>query len=256
MAANFQHFNELPAELRSRVWDYALQDEYGGIGGTGRTIKLHNFDRASSVSIILSCPYPFLFSVSREARQEAAKLDGNSSEDDDYATDIAFEIAFNFKRDTIYLPERFTNVTADLVWQRFQIPVEQYRLQWLSSLLDDDTLQKIQNLRISVSRPMMGNRAENGAWWRGEGLDSLARGGLTKITLVATTPCTFGRWSKMMVETKLDEIWEVNWERKAMANVWLHIVSKDGSVWVTDYSEEFRYKDWLRLISPFSDMSR
>jgi hypothetical protein len=33
------------------------------------------------------------------------------------------------------------------------MPMEQYRLQWLTSLLDDDTLQKIQLLRISLSRP-------------------------------------------------------------------------------------------------------
>jgi hypothetical protein len=91
MASTFPHFNELPAELRSRVWDYALQDEYGRLGGTDRTIEIYDFDRASSVSISYSRPYPSLFSVSLEARQEAAKLGGsgwmlihlNCSEDED-----------------------------------------------------------------------------------------------------------------------------------------------------------------------------
>jgi adenylosuccinate synthase len=64
MAATFPRFNELPAELRSKVWDHALQDEYGTIGGSDRRIEFYDFQKASSVSIALSRSYPSLFSVS------------------------------------------------------------------------------------------------------------------------------------------------------------------------------------------------
>jgi hypothetical protein len=159
----------------------------------------------------------------------------NCSEDDDSTTAITFEIAFNFQRDTISLPERFVNVLAGLVWQRFQMPVEQYRLQRLNSLLDDDTLQKINNVRIGVYLPpsmhglMPYLRAKIS--WRGEGLDVVARGGLKRITLF-TTSLFCVRPLTEMVEKKLGVIWGVD-QRGETTIVW-RVDSDDDSEWVLD----------------------
>jgi hypothetical protein len=51
----------------------------------------------------------------------------------------------------------------------------------------------------------------------------------------------------MMVENELEVIWGVDHCEEA-TNVWLHIISDDGSVWVSDYSEKYRSGDGLRRL--------
>lgn len=247
MATAFPHFNELPAELRSRIWEYALHDEYGALGGSDRIIEFYDYDRASSVTFALSRQYPSLFFVSRETRYEAAKLDGGEwmpvyldcNEAKDSFTDVAFEVWINFRRDTINLSERFTNVSSTLVWHEFRISVEQYRLQWLASLLDHTTLQKIRNFRLSVSRPPVARRLENEAWWRGEGLELFAPSVLKRVTIV-TNHNDLALWTRMIILDMLGEVWGVGNEHGKLPLVGLYVFSEDGPDWYRTEASWFR----------------
>jgi hypothetical protein len=237
MAVAFQRFDELPAELRARIWEHSLYNEYNELDGSDRTVELYNYDRASSVSFAISRRYPCLFSINREARYEGAKLDGGewtpiylrNSEHEDYATDVALELSINFRRDTIFLSERFIDVSATLIWNRFGASVQQYRLQWLTSLLDHSTLQKIQNLQLSVCRPSEALRLKNDAWWRGEGLDLFAPGVL-KTVAILTTADDLSLWTKGVVRDNLENIWGSDEDIGELPLVQAYVLPEDGSM--------------------------
>jgi hypothetical protein len=78
MPTTFHPFPDLTAELRSSIWKFALQnDKAHRIAQAGRAIQVFNYDPSGgTITVAISIPYPLLFTVSREARYEAAKLDG------------------------------------------------------------------------------------------------------------------------------------------------------------------------------------
>ncbi|KAF2688694.1 hypothetical protein K458DRAFT_384871 [Lentithecium fluviatile CBS 122367] len=97
------------------------------------------------------------------------------------------------------------DVNTDLIWAKFQISVEQYRLRWLASNLDQYTLQKIHHLATRASLPPEGRRLVNNSWWTGEGLDIFANGVLESVFLV-TDIDSFVQRAMDAVEDTLEEV--------------------------------------------------
>ncbi|OWY55942.1 hypothetical protein AALT_g11269 [Alternaria alternata] len=81
-------FSRLPAELRARIWAIAVNDQIEQVSGrwpsdnyTGNTVTIHEHkevDGEKQLSITSTRGYPTLFAVNREARYEAAKIDGGA----------------------------------------------------------------------------------------------------------------------------------------------------------------------------------
>ncbi|KAI4638262.1 hypothetical protein J4E93_010261 [Alternaria ventricosa] len=75
----FHLFPSLPAELRARVWAISLQDQIEYIDSTEADfpdeVRIHEEGGIIAQSIR---GYPSLFFVNREARYEAAKIDGGT----------------------------------------------------------------------------------------------------------------------------------------------------------------------------------
>ncbi|CAN9224121.1 unnamed protein product [Alternaria alternata] len=82
----FHPFSRLPAELRAKIWAIALEDQKEQVPddwtlgvGYGNTVTIHEheeMDGEKQSSIMSTRGYPTLFAVNREARYEAAKVDG------------------------------------------------------------------------------------------------------------------------------------------------------------------------------------
>jgi hypothetical protein len=184
----------LPAEVRARIWGFASYDEYFENQDSNCIIEIHDYDRVSNVSITISQCYPTLFAASREARYEAAKVDGTEwmliylrdptdeeeeegkGEKRDSSVEKAFEIGINFKRDTVLLAQRFMKISPDLIRRKFHTSALQYRLAWFATLISIYTLEKIQYLQLSVTRRLTKLRPEIRTWWMDEGLELFGRG--------------------------------------------------------------------------------
>ncbi|KAF7678847.1 hypothetical protein GT037_002595 [Alternaria burnsii] len=84
----FHLFSRLPAELRAKIWAIALEDQkeqvpdYDSVvTGYGNSVIIHEHkevDGKKQFSILSTRGYPTLFAVNREARYEAAKVDGGA----------------------------------------------------------------------------------------------------------------------------------------------------------------------------------
>jgi hypothetical protein len=84
----FHPFSRIPAELRAKIWAIALEDEKEQVpdscsidAGYGNTLTIHEHegkDGEKKLSIMSTRGYPTLFAVNREARYEAAKIDGGA----------------------------------------------------------------------------------------------------------------------------------------------------------------------------------
>jgi hypothetical protein len=108
----FHPFPKLSAELRLRVWHFTIENEPQK---EGRIIAFHSYDpSANIISVAISSRYSALFHVNREARYESVKQftgelvtvqmgysgAGTSSN--------KFELFIDFKKDTVFLSERFS----------------------------------------------------------------------------------------------------------------------------------------------------
>jgi hypothetical protein len=109
----FHSFSRLPAELRARIWAIAVDDQkeqvpdHVWIGGFHvNAIEVHEHDKMNGIgvrgkhlSVVTTRGYPTLFSVSREARYEAAKVDGGAW----YGLGIdAPEVYVNLDKERVY----------------------------------------------------------------------------------------------------------------------------------------------------------
>jgi hypothetical protein len=110
----FHPFSRLPAELRARIWAIALEDqrEQGTDhlrmirGFHVNAVEVHEHEKMDGVGVrekqlrvVTTRGYPTLFSVSREARYEAAKVDGGAW----YGLGIdAPEVYVNLDKERVY----------------------------------------------------------------------------------------------------------------------------------------------------------
>ncbi|CAN9355750.1 unnamed protein product [Alternaria alternata] len=105
----FHPFSRLPAELRAKIWAIALEDQKEQVPdywlrdtGNSNTVTFHEHkevDREKQLSIMSTRGYPTLFAVNREARYEAAKVDGGAW----YELDIdAPEVYVNLDKERVY----------------------------------------------------------------------------------------------------------------------------------------------------------
>lgn len=216
MATTFHRFQELPAELRARILFYAHIDDCSIFHSSkNRIIEFHYYDPSvPEVSLTVSRRYPVLFSVNREARYEAARieggtwmpvyLDGNSNYEK--ARKKSFEVYIIFEHDTIFLSERFMIVDKERIWTLYHVTPEEYRLRWFARLLDRSSLQKIGELQLSVAASPDGMLLGYGGyylqigqylgptsaraykrWWKGEGLEIFRDGSFESLILVTNS---------------------------------------------------------------------
>jgi hypothetical protein len=214
MATTFHAFEKLPAELRASIWDYTLQDEKAKLDTqSGRTIQLLNYDPdAGIIAVATSTSYPMLFAVDREARYEAAKLDGcewitihaRYRGYDQVSAYDSFKVCVNFSKDLIYIPATFLKLQQRNAWVSETHTPENYHLKALARLLDAETINKIEHLSVSTAPPAKGPRyLEDCAWWRGEGLDMFCLGNLKSVHVFSIRD-EHAKWVKMIVEDYLE----------------------------------------------------
>ena len=220
MATTFHQFQELPAELRSGIWDFALQNEKVTLDTKkGRAIQLLKYDpTAGTIAVATSTPYPILFVVNREARYEAAKLDGckwitihacyhRTYGPVSYDT---FKVCINFNRDLIYIPELFLKLQQRSSWVSETKNTEHYHLKTLARILDTETINSIKNFSFSTRPPSKGPMyREDDSWWRGEGLDMFCLGKLKNVHIFSIRK-GHAEWARLQVEDYLQWHWVDN----------------------------------------------
>jgi hypothetical protein len=220
MANTFHQFHELPTELRVGIWDLALQNEKATLDTQkGRAIQLLEYDpTAGTIVAAISTRYPILFAVDREARHEAAKLEGcewvtvHASYNRTYGpiNYNTFKICINFTRDVIYLPELFFVCKQRNAWTSETQNPEHYHLKILERVLDIDTIKRIERISISTRPPLKGPRhLEDDAWWRGEGLDMFCLGNLKNVHLFSISK-SHAEWARLQLEDYLQWHWVEN----------------------------------------------
>jgi hypothetical protein len=213
----FYQFRELPAELRVEIWDIVLQNEKTTLDTQkGHATQLSKYDpTAGTIAIATLTRYPVLFEVTREARYDAAKLDGckwftiYSPYHGTYGpvSYDTFEVCINFSRDLIYIPELFLKLQQRNYWASESKNPEHYILKTLARILDAETINHIRNISISTSPPSkclkyMGDDS----WWRGEGLDMFCLGRLKNVHLFSIKR-GHAEWAKLQVEDYLQWHW-------------------------------------------------
>jgi hypothetical protein len=223
MPTTFHPFPDLTAELRSSIWKFALQNDKAHRNAqAGRAIQLFNYDPSGdTIAVAISIPYPLLFTVSREARYEAAKLDGckwmtvhtRYRGREGISTYPSFSICMKFSRDLIYIPRNFLKFKQRNAWLGKTETPEHFHIRTLGRLLHPESVCKIQ--RISVSTPPKGPynfgdwRELYGGkypWWRGEGLTLFRRGSLRSVHLFSMKRSHL-LWAKLQVENYLQHYW-------------------------------------------------
>lgn len=208
-------FQDLPAELRAAIWDYASQNQKPGDNENAyRCITVHNFNAATdSIAVRMSRSYPSLFAVSQKARSEAAKLNGcewipihanHEGSSPEHST--TFSICINFGRDLLELPEDMLDPAQQTVVQRAVNTNEHYNLIVLSWILHDTSIRRIQRIAIATRPPTDALRSVDHAWWRGEGLEMSQLGHLQTVHISASK-CAYANWVKLSVEDHLDFHW-------------------------------------------------
>ncbi|KAH6642607.1 hypothetical protein C7974DRAFT_105215 [Boeremia exigua] len=239
MAAQFDAFPSLSAELRATIWSLAARDEHNGKHCDGRQIELYNHDPdTESVSVAISSPYPTLFAVCREARYEVAKTTqckwisifarSNSPIESDHTT--GFEICINFVLDTINLRTRFATplLRTPLTIRPTQ---EQRQLEALARLLDYRTIQRIERIAMDAEPPIAPYRLDFDAWWKGEGLELFCFGRLQSVTISTrekSEHCSkdYARWLEAAVRDQVHDAWA---ERSQMNVPRIEVLSVGGS---------------------------
>ena len=189
---------KLPAELRVRVWYYAVAPKEK----TGRVIELHSHNETTGVlSIAISKRYPTLFHVNREARCEAAKELGGEfvtieaipqapqedvSEVSKNAQNATFEVFVNFEMDTFFLSERFCTAHDDAAL----LHQVKNRLEVLAATLPEQVLLKIRNIRLTCAG--FAKRSDLDEWGNlllevlpNDILGCFCKGALSKVEMIA-----------------------------------------------------------------------
>lgn len=216
MATTFHLFQDLPAELRAAIWEYALWDEKSNDNVSDqRYITLFNYVSCDdSIAVRISAAYPVLFAVNREARYEAAKIDGcewmpvyaRCHSCNKATTDMKFNICINFTKDRIFLPKELLTFGQRDAWCGKTETPEHYHLRLLAQLLDAASMSKVEHLAISTEPPTNDRRLQDHTWWRGEGLEMFRLGNLKTVYLFASR-CAHADWVKLSVEDHLDYHW-------------------------------------------------
>ncbi|CAN9372829.1 unnamed protein product [Alternaria sp. RS040] len=109
----FHPFSRLPAELRAKIWAISLEDQIERVmdplridslfGVPSNAIIIHEhekMDGGKRLMVRSKRGYPTLFFVNREARYEAAKVDGGAWYE--WGTD-AREVYVNLDKERVYL---------------------------------------------------------------------------------------------------------------------------------------------------------
>ncbi|KAJ4990605.1 hypothetical protein SVAN01_03836 [Stagonosporopsis vannaccii] len=220
MSTHFESFISLPAELRTTIWRFALQQEQGNGNCTGRQIELYHYHpEIGNVSIAISRPYPTVFAVSREARYESARA-MNCQWAPVYPPDsstaaqshkIQFVVCFNFKLDTVSLRTRFLAPPLQVLLPGLPTP-EQYRLEVFARLLKYETLQCIESIVIDAQPPARSCRLDLNAWWKGEGLEIFSFGRLETVTVITrerseNSSRDYPRWLEAAVRDEVHDRW-------------------------------------------------
>jgi hypothetical protein len=93
----FHPFPRLPAELRARIWAIALynQTKHLGLDYIPHAVEIHGAN--GKITVRTDRGYPSLFFVNREARYEAAKVDGGAW----YAIDSGVEVYASLDKEEV-----------------------------------------------------------------------------------------------------------------------------------------------------------
>jgi len=220
MAARFESFTSLPAELRATIWHLAIRQEEGNEERTGRQIELYHYaPETATISVAISCPYPTLFAVCHEARYESAKamdcrwvaVYARYNSPTERCQTTRLEICINFKMDTINIRARF--IAPPL---RSFLPLrpspEQHRLEMFAQLLEYQTIQCIECITVDSQPPSPSCRLNFDAWWKGEGLEIFSYGRLRSISIMTTersesSSRDYLRWLEAAVRDEVHDRW-------------------------------------------------
>ncbi|KAF2660888.1 hypothetical protein K491DRAFT_674506 [Lophiostoma macrostomum CBS 122681] len=174
--STFHLFPKLPGELRTLVWQFALEND----SRSGeRIIEFYacNPD-TQTISLAISPAYPALFAVSKEARIEAMQAQGGEIVrlDSGYAAHSGEEptkVYINFRKDTMFISDRFH---ANPGYHGGFLRLDRF----FHTLMPLGAVRKTTRLLLSISER---RRAE---WdrWSGEGLEYFSGSALAKVTLV------------------------------------------------------------------------
>jgi hypothetical protein len=112
----FHPFPRLPAELRAIIWTHALSNE-PDIVPPRHFIHIHQENNNFHIRLVRN--HPILFFVNREARYEAARIDGGAW----YSLGVGnVELYVNFDKDTAYIYSCCSGSQDARVDRRFMQP--------------------------------------------------------------------------------------------------------------------------------------
>jgi len=113
----FHLFSRLPAELRARTWAIALHDQIEHLGSA--YIDLENqvnvHEEKGKIIVNAFRGYPSLFYVNREARYEAAKIDGGAW----YPLTAGVMIYANLDKEEVFVFSCYKGPDLELAIRRF-----------------------------------------------------------------------------------------------------------------------------------------
>jgi len=114
---NFHPFSRLPAELRARVWAIAVHDQIEDLGiahiDLENQVNIH--EEKGKIIAYTFRGYPSLFFVNREARYEAAKIDGGTW----YPLTAGVEIYANLDKEEVFVFSCYQGPVLELAIRRF-----------------------------------------------------------------------------------------------------------------------------------------
>jgi len=132
----FQHFPELPANLRAQILSHAMPEP------RTRYIELYAYSAPTYTPHVRYVPHlPPLFSVSRETRTASITHEGGSLMHFFFTTASSKKFYINFALDIVFLSSRFTPHGS----------TETARLRELSSLLEPVFLMQLRRIVVTYS---------------------------------------------------------------------------------------------------------
>ena len=151
-------FSRLPAEIRAKIWAIALHDQtstvptnpsyrlYLHLSDTANVVAIHQV--GSSIRVKTNRGYPTLFFVNREARYEAAKLDGGEW----YPLGVgAVEVYANFNKERIYVLDSYKGPRSSVLLQK-ALPFDQQQARVLGLGDYEDKQDWLEELRSMIAR--------------------------------------------------------------------------------------------------------
>ncbi|OAL55477.1 hypothetical protein IQ07DRAFT_675781 [Pyrenochaeta sp. DS3sAY3a] len=223
MLTTFPMFPKLPAELRSAIYGFALQDEHDQVKFLpARKIEFYKFDPSiGSISVRISQPYPKLLAVNRETRSETAKIykygwmtvNATPRGQNAVSGTPRFEVAIDFNKDHVLILDRFlAKDPHHSIWRNQTLSIEHYRLKLFTQLLPVSTINRMKQISIQVLRPHIEeHHGEGGALWRGEGLEVFRHGALERVILVGLS--VYHEMAQDHVQDYLERHWVTDGRR-------------------------------------------